>query len=149
MNRVAYQNGYAYKLVEDYGTTVNVRPPASISTRLIDLSKDGALLIRAGYAWDGASGMPDSPDVIRGSLVHDALYQLMREGALDPLLQKSAVDRQLYDHCVEDGMNPGLARVVLEAVTRMGGSHLRKDPKWTLYAPPAPAEFPFPDREAP
>jgi hypothetical protein len=148
MNRVAYQTGYDYKLVEDYGTRVVVRPPASISTRLIDLSKDGELLIRAGYSWDGATGMPDSPDVIRGSLVHDACYQLMREGALDPERDKAAVDQQLYSHCVEDGMNPGLARLVFEAVSKFGAAKLRT-PKWTLYAPPEPTGYAFPSREAP
>ena len=38
------------------------------------------LYISKGYSWDGPSGPAiDTPDWIKASLVHDALYQLIRE----------------------------------------------------------------------
>jgi hypothetical protein len=50
---------------------------------LIHLSADGVLTIKAGYRWDGASGPTfDTPSTMFASLVHDALYQLMREEAI-------------------------------------------------------------------
>jgi hypothetical protein len=147
-NKVAYQLGYKYKLVEDYGCAISLRPPQPIDTRLIALSADGGLLIRAGYAWDGATGMPDSPDIIRGSLVHDACYQLMREGVLNPARDRAAIDWQLYQHCLQDGMQPMLARLVHDAVSKFGAVRLKADPKWTHYAPPDPAEpLVFKDKE--
>ena len=36
------------------------------------------LTINKGYAWDGASGAPDWKTVMRAALVHDALYQMLR-----------------------------------------------------------------------
>lgn len=41
---------------------------------------------------------------MRGSLVHDALYQLMRERHLDRALHRAAADRILRDICRQDGM---------------------------------------------
>jgi len=44
---------------------------------------DGGLLIKAGYSWDGPSGSAiDTKNFMQGSLVHDALYQLLRENIL-------------------------------------------------------------------
>ncbi len=41
------------------------------------------ITIRARYAWDGPSGPTvDTPGAMRPSLLHDALYQLMRMGLL-------------------------------------------------------------------
>jgi hypothetical protein len=42
-----------------------------------------------GYAWNGPSGPTlDTRNFMRGSLVHDALYQLMREGRMDNGLRR-------------------------------------------------------------
>ncbi len=43
---------------------------------------------------------------MRGSLVHDALYQLMRrpENGLDGNVHRETADRILKDICKEDGM---------------------------------------------
>ena len=53
------------------------------------------LTIRSGYAYDGASGAVNTKSWIIPSLVHDCLYQLMREGLLDRSLRKSA-DKAMY-----------------------------------------------------
>ena len=42
---------------------------------------------------------------MRGSLVHDALYQLMRESFLDFKKDRDAADRLLKKMCREDGMS--------------------------------------------
>ena len=73
------------------------------TTPYLDLTAD-TLVIAARYAWDGASGPTfDSPSTMRASLVHDALYQLMRLGGL-PLSAKRASDQLFYDLLREDGM---------------------------------------------
>jgi hypothetical protein len=41
---------------------------------------------------------------MRGSLVHDALYQLMRDEYLDRAVYRDAADRTLQKICKEDGM---------------------------------------------
>ena len=42
---------------------------------------------------------------MRGSLVHDALYQLMREGFLDKEVCRALADRLLQVMCIKDGMS--------------------------------------------
>jgi len=71
---------YKYELMETLTTRVPI--DADVLTEFIELA-DGFLTIREGYCWDGASGPTiDTRSTMRGSLVHDALYQLMRMGLI-------------------------------------------------------------------
>ncbi len=84
--------------------------------------KDGILTIRRGYSWDGASGPSfDTPSFRRAALVHDALYQLIREGCL-PRECKDIADKELHDVCIMDGMSRLRAWYVHKAVQRFGRS---------------------------
>ncbi len=79
-SQIRYRSGYKYQLVDDYSVKVRVKPDENISTEFIALDKDGVLKMNQGYAWDGPSGPTiDTKNFMRGSLVHDALYQLMRQ----------------------------------------------------------------------
>jgi hypothetical protein len=103
-DRIKYQKGYKYQLVDDYSVQTRIRPETDIITEFITLSCDGVLWIRHGYAWDGASGPTvDTDNSIRASLVHDALYQLMRLGCLGQHWRQAA-DEELREICIEDGM---------------------------------------------
>jgi len=53
---------------------------------------------------------------MRGSLVHDALYQLMREEQLDKTHWRRSADEELVRICREDGMGRIRAWWVLNAV---------------------------------
>lgn len=102
---IRYRSGYKYQLVEEYRVTVNVLPETDLVTDYIDLGKDGQLTIKKGYAWDGPSGPTiDSNNFMRGSLVHDALYQLIRHEFLQTRWKDTA-DRELQRMCREDGMS--------------------------------------------
>lgn len=104
MTSIAYKAGYKYQLAEAYSVHVSIYPSETISTTFLRLMTNGVLWIGAGYAWDGRSGPTiDTPNFMRGSLVHDALYQLMRLGHL-PLSNRERVDRLLQRICIEDGM---------------------------------------------
>ena len=103
---ILYRAGYAYQLAEDYAVAVPpaLRPASHIATEYISLTTVGLLILLRGYAWDGPSGPAiDTPNFMRGSLVHDALYQLLREGHLAPACREAA-DMFLRDLCLEDGM---------------------------------------------
>ncbi len=107
MECITYKSGYKYQITQSYSTTIPIRYHEAITTDYIDLSTDGLLTIKKGYAWDGPSGPTfDTPNFMRGSLVHDALYQLMREEALPNSTYKDDADRVLRLMCEEDGMNP-------------------------------------------
>ena len=121
MECIAYKSGYKYQLKEDFVTAIAIEPGAPIDTDYLALTRDGALTVKKGYAWDGPSGPTiDTPNFMRGSLVHDALYQLMRERLLDRDAYRDAADRLLQRMCREDGMSALRAWWVYQAV-RIGG----------------------------
>lgn len=100
---------------------VAIRPRNPISTEFIDLDLEGNLLIKRGYAWDGPSGpTKDTPDFMRGSLVHDALYQLMRQRRLSKARWREAADLELKRICLQDGMSKRRANTVFRAVRIFG-----------------------------
>lgn len=118
---IHYKEGYCYQLVKTYKVQTSVCPPDSIKTDYIGLTQSGLLTIKKGYAWDGPSGPAiDTPNFMRGSLVHDALYQLLRLGLLTPDYRKLA-DEELRRICKEDGMSAVRAWWVYTAV-RVGGA---------------------------
>ncbi len=99
---IIYRAGYKYQLADDYKIHIDIEH--DINTEYIKLDPDGVLLIKEGYAWDGPSGPTvDTKTFMRGSLVHDALYQLMREGHLEQNFRGPA-DKILAMICKEDGM---------------------------------------------
>ena len=96
---------YKYKLTEDYSHSTGITGGDGGNVYLkIDLA--GGLEIRASYAWDGPSGPSiDTRSFMRGSLVHDALYQLMRLRVLDHKRDRKSADKILRGICKADGMN--------------------------------------------
>lgn len=116
---IAYNSGYKYQLKEAYVLATSLRPEQAIELDYLGLGPDGTLTIRKGYAWDGPSGPTiDTADFMRGSLVHDALYQLMREGHLDREVYRDVADRLLQALCIEDGMSKWMAWLVYQGVHR-------------------------------
>ena len=103
MTKISYKKGYKYQLAEDYKIQTDIFPPVDIYTEYISLTAKGLLFIKRGYAWDGASGPTrDTKSSMRGSLVHDTLYQLMRMGLL-AFMWRYVIDKLLHRICVEDG----------------------------------------------
>jgi len=133
MNTIRYRSGYKYQLAKTYSTSVVIQPPLDelgisaplrelgIETDYISLSPEGLLTIQKGYAWDGPSGPTrDTKSFMRGSLVHDALYQLMRNNHLPSSCREDA-DQELHRICREDGMNRFRAWYVLLGVRKAAG----------------------------
>ena len=134
MMLVEYSQGYKYQIKRDYMVDVGIA--LTVNTQFLVLQGDGNLFIRSGYAFDGPSGPTfDTKNFMRGSLVHDALYQLMREGHI-PESYREHADRLLQRMCVEDGMTSLRAWWVYKGV-RFGGksSATRSSGKSVLYAP--------------
>ncbi len=124
-HQIRYRSGYKYQLVDDYSVRLRLRPDENISTEFISLEKslekDGFLRIKRGYAWDGPSGPTiDTKNFMRGSAIHDALYQLMRQGKLSKTY-RAAIDMELKLICLEDGMSRIRAWWVHRGV-RLGGA---------------------------
>ena len=100
---------YKYELTELFRVQTGILPVRDhyapyLIGHYVSLAEEGILLLGKGYAWDGASGPAmDTQSIMRGALVHDGLYQLMREGGL-PLSYRKPADKLLRKMCREDGM---------------------------------------------
>lgn len=104
MERICYRDGYKYQLARTYTIQTAIKPDVPVLTPFLGLTVDGVLTIQAGYAWDGCSGPTwDDSTNMRGGLVHDSLYQMMREKHLD-CGWRQAADNELRRICREDGM---------------------------------------------
>ena len=99
-----YREGYKYQLAEDEIAETGFSLPKGVRSRFINLTKTGKLTIKDGYAWDGASGPTfDTEAAMTPSLIHDALYQLMRH-ELIPQSFRVPADELFIKLCRDRGM---------------------------------------------
>jgi len=101
---ICYKRGYKYQLAETYSVMTPFKPEKALSIDFILLEPSGRMTFFKGYAWDGPSGPTfDTKSFMRGSMLHDGLYQLMYHEMLH-YSEKEAVDDYLITICDEDGM---------------------------------------------
>jgi len=122
---------YKYKLEKSYQIEIDIEIEKEADLEYIVMSRNRTLLIRKGYAWDGATSAPDTKNIMRGSLVHDVLYQLIREGYISEN-QRERADQILIEICLENGMWKFYAKLVYVAVRLFGYHAIEPD---TLKAP--------------
>ena len=136
MDYIRYKSGYKYQLHDTYAILVGIRPEVSVKTRYLSISMAGKLHIQQGYAWDGPSGPTwDTKSSMRGSLVHDALYQLLRMELLDHKW-KSKIDLLFERILIEDGMWAWRARIWYRGVATLAeGATLPANQKEVHTAP--------------
>lgn len=125
-----------YQMTEDYSCFIPILDH-SIEHAFFSLKKDGKLMIKAGYAWDGPSGPTfDTKSFMRGSLVHDVIYQMLREGLLEHNYRLVA-DKLLRQMCIEDGMWRVRAWGVYRGVRLAGNKYtMTSDEKPKIYKAP-------------
>lgn len=136
---IRYTAGFKYQLLDPYVIKVPIKIDEKVETAFLNLEPlkldptMSLLNIKAGYAWDGPSGPTiDTHNFMRGSLVHDALYQLMRWELLDKIYRKLA-DQLLYSICLEDGMSKLRAWWIYKAVRMGADSAASWDARKTVY----------------
>lgn len=120
---ISYTSGYKYQLMARYQIETGLIIKETITTPLLSLEDKGKLTIHRGYAWDGPSGPTiDWPKghVMRGALVHDALYQLMRQGQLAQY-HRPAIDELMLQIMLKDGMWGWRAQAWYVSVRRVAG----------------------------
>lgn len=117
-----YRAGLRYQLAETERYQSDIMPlSVLIDTDWIALDSEGLLTIRAGYAWDGASGpVFQTPETMRASLIHDAYYQLIRLGLIHAGY-RAAADRVYRRVCIESGMYESRAETHYIALRLFGG----------------------------
>jgi len=130
---------YKYQLTEPYTIQIGLRPMDDIDTSFVKLTKNGELTLIRYYAWDGATfPCPDFRSVMRGALVHDGLYQLMRLGKLDYRVYRKEADDILRTFCLSDGMASWVAWIIYMAVRwfAVGAAKSHEKPEDQIHAIP-------------
>jgi len=129
---IEYKKGYKYQLFSDHVIALDFGPQTEINGPFLAMTTAGLLTIGRGYAWDGPSGPTiDTENFMRGSLVHDALYQLIREGGFgteydEKERARENSDKLLRELCKRDGMSPIRAWWVFQGVRLGGGAAIQK-----------------------
>lgn len=130
-NKIYYKAGYKYQLDADYKIKTLIKPTSDIEERFIKLNTKGYLTILTGYAWDGPSGpVPDTKYNMRASLIHDALYQLLRAGYWDKSEAKGVrekADKLFRKICIKDGVFEPIAHAYYAGLRI--GAEFAADPK--------------------
>ena len=107
----AYIGNYKYVLRENLNLKT-VIVGYSVENEYFALDTDGLLTIYSGYSWDGVSGpMIDSDNSMLGGCVHDALYQMIRMGLIEPMEKEFAdlIMKQLFIRCGMSKIRAGYA----------------------------------------
>ncbi|NNF97740.1 MAG: hypothetical protein HKM93_00015 [Desulfobacteraceae bacterium] len=133
----SYRSGYKYQLAEDFHIKTTIKPETDIDTQFISLDSKGNLVVKSGYAWDGTSGpVVDTDFNLRASLVHDALYQLMRKKKISVKKCKDKADKLFRAICIKDGVLRPVAQAYYEVLKRLGKPATDpKNAKKLKYAP--------------
>ena len=136
MSGIKYREGYKYQLAE----SVVIQTPVKgydVSSEFYTLHRNGILYIRAGYAWDGASGPTwDTKSSMRGSLIHDVFCQLMRRREVDYKLWHSVVNEFFKELCLEDGMWSARASLWASAVEFADAGDPSQGPDYPILTAP-------------
>jgi len=144
---IEFKRGYKYQLHRTYTHIIPIEVNEIINNSeflkvspLKEMPGKAMLIMKKGYAWDGPSGPTwDTSNFMRGSLVHDALYQLMREGHI-PGSYRELADKELHRICREDGMSRIRAWYVYRAVRRGAGFAADPSRRRPLLFAPDPKE---------
>jgi hypothetical protein len=118
---IRYRADYKYQLENSYKINISIKPKSDIKTDFIDLDASGNLLVQKGYAWDGPSGpVIDTDENMRASLVHDTLYQLMRNEELSSKTHRKTADQLFKNICKDDGVSNLRASAYYKALRKFG-----------------------------
>jgi len=122
-----YRKGYLYQLAADVYIETNLTVIKPIDTPFISLHLNGRMVIRSGYAWDGASGPTFNTDnSMVPSLFHDAAAQLMRQGLL-PQERLSYINKHFDFMLKKRGMSWLRRRLWRRGLWFTGGSFARPE----------------------
>lgn len=117
---------YKYELTQNQHVKLTREFPDTALLPWLRIAND-AINIRDKYQWDGASGPAiDTDDWMLASLVHDALYQLLRERKLPMACRKNA-DKQMLDLLKAAGMPWWRRGYSYIGVRIAGGIRIRRD----------------------
>lgn len=135
-HRIKWRDGYKHQLASTYKIKLPNNPMTQYEGQFLSIDINGVLTIKSGYCWDGASGPTwDTNNSKKPSLVHDALYQLMRHEVLSRGYRKHA-DKLFYDMLRDNGMWLIRARMWYRSVRMAAMSAASPKSKKKTYSSP-------------
>ena len=134
-SHIKYSKGHKYQLREDAWFKTNfIGFHAELN--YITLYEDGWVYVRKGYAWDGPSGPTlDTKSTLRGSVLHDVLYQLIRFEAL-PRDARIKADAEALKRWLQDKMWKVRAYVWTKLLNKHAATAAHPDHKRKTYTAP-------------
>ena len=124
-----YTKGYKYRTSESIAVMLPIFPEKELCSdaKMITITREGLLFISAGYSSDGPSGPSiDTDNFMLGSFVHDALYEMLRQGKFDSVAVTNDYDGVLTHESIRK-----IADDVLYYICKVKGmSKLRR---WYVY----------------
>jgi len=132
--QVRYKSGYKYQVTSYPGVMTGILG-YDITGKFFTLRKNGKLTALPGYAWDGATWCPDVRSILRGSLFHDIIAQMLRM-ELIPSMYRITGDRLLKKMCIDDGMWRWAAYIIYSAVRLAGKSSTHPNNKRQEFTAP-------------
>lgn len=110
---------YKYVLNNTYICETDLFQDVNVNTDYYSIDEKAIGVIQ-NYKYDGPSGPAlDTPNFMRASLIHDVLYQAIREGELSMKHRKTA-DLMMYRIAREDGMGRIRANYTYYALRAFG-----------------------------
>ena len=109
---------WKFKLDAPYAYDLHFQVFDSIGSRWVSLLPRHLMLLASEYFWDGITGFPrwfQPRCMLRGSLIHDAGLQLIKEGLLSPTYRER-FDEEFRLTCLEDGTPTWVANLAYNAV---------------------------------
>ncbi len=124
-----YKSGYRYVSQEAVLVDIGSDLHAPLNAPFASIAAE-RLCVMSRYAWDGASFTPfkwfgTAKPLLTPSLVHDALYQLIREGLLDRQY-RAAADRLFREMLLARGVWRVVAWAAYWSVRVFGNFAVRK-----------------------
>ncbi|MCP4089610.1 MAG: hypothetical protein GY746_07435 [Gammaproteobacteria bacterium] len=98
-----YHAGFKYQLVEDESCQTAIKDH-KVDTNFYALKKNGTLIAKSGFAWDGCSGSVDTDTNKRAGLFHDIGCLMVARNEL-PLHFMSEINDLFHELLIADGMN--------------------------------------------
>lgn len=135
---IKYKKGYKYQLAEEYHHQLpeHLRPDNDYDNGYLSIDKSGFMKVFKGYAWDGPSGPTwDTKNSLRGALVHDCLYQLIRLGYIS-IEKRKDCDQFAYEIWTEDGMWKWRAKLWLRALKKCAEGSARPSSERPIFMAP-------------
>jgi len=123
MQQIEYDNitRMKYRVTEDIEYKSKIIPPNGIDivAPFAKLHSDGVQVLYKGFCYDGATGAPDTPGVMRPAAFHDFICKLVEDRVL-PVEYRRQGDDMFRDLLIEEGFDNYLADIYHKAVVTWG-----------------------------